>query len=49
MLTIAILIDSSPRCDECRSLEIDHQFLKVSLKGTHNLTPGIRRARVQDM
>lgn len=24
-----ILPDSSPRCDECRSLEIDHQFLKV--------------------
>lgn len=25
----AIFPDSSPRCSECRSLEIDHQFLKV--------------------
>ncbi|KAK1920999.1 hydrophilic protein [Papiliotrema laurentii] len=25
----AILIDTSPRCRECNSLEIDHQFLKV--------------------
>ncbi len=24
-----IFPDSSPRCDECRSLEIDHQFVKV--------------------
>lgn len=29
MLTSAILIDSSPRCEGCRSLEIDNQFHKV--------------------
>ncbi|WVQ80024.1 DNA repair protein [Cryptococcus sp. DSM 104549] len=25
----AILVDSSPRCEECNTLEINHQFLKV--------------------
>ena len=27
---VAIFVDSSPRCKECRSLEIDNQFQKVS-------------------
>ena len=27
----AIFADSSPRCKECRSLEIDNQFHKVNL------------------
>ncbi len=26
-----ILRDTSPRCRECKTLEIDHQFLKVGL------------------
>ena len=30
LTVLAILIDTSPRCRECNSLEIDHQFLKAS-------------------
>lgn len=26
---VAILMDTSPRCKECNTLEIDHQFLKM--------------------
>ena len=29
-LGLGILRDTSPRCKECETLEIDHQFLKVS-------------------
>jgi hypothetical protein len=29
--TAAIHPETSPRCKECKSLEIDHQFLKVGL------------------
>lgn len=42
-LTVAILIDSSPRCLECNSLEIDNQFLKVRFRSILKLTEGIRR------
>lgn len=38
ILTTAILVDSSPRCAECNSLEIDHQFLKVSRDGSASST-----------
>lgn len=32
---IGIVLDSSPRCRECKTLEIDHQFLKVGPTSPH--------------